>query len=247
VITFQIKNKLRCLNIYIFVVGDRGDGKTLTATRFACEAQKSITNFPIFQKNIKRLKVQDVFKSHDPDAKAQKDKWRTNWDFWTDKKGFSVFVDEAYMQFENRSPHDIKNKIWNSWGAQSRKILGNQGKARDLKRIFKLPNKAFMTLMPVYINSLSNFWMLSQTVRRVDVNQRELVNVLITCEQSVIFGREVTINRCWYSDKFNDAINKMMSGERPKTFYTDNKNWYGLYDTDYFSREVDIENGEAYL
>ena len=233
--------------MYIFVVGDRGDGKTLTAVRFACEAKKAVTNFPVTKKSVLQLKVKHVFHDYNPDAKAQKDRWRVNWDWWNDKQGYSVFVDEAYMQFENRSPNDTRNRIWNSWGAQSRKILQNQGNARTLQTIFKLPPYLFMRLMPQYINSLSNFWMLSQTVRRVDVNQRELVNLLIVCQQTVIGGCEVTVNHCWYSDKFSDAIQKMCEGVKPKTFYTENKNWYGKYDTNYFSREVDITDGEAYL
>ena len=233
--------------MYIFVVGDRGDGKSLTAARFACESKKAVTNFPVFKDHVERLKVKDVFHDYDPEAKAQKDRWRVNWDYWELKRGYSVFIDEAYMQFENRSPHDVKNRIWNSWGAQSRKFLGNQGKASNLQLIFRLPNNLFNVVMPRYINSLSNFWMLSQTVRRVDVNQRELVNVLISCNQISLNNNDVTVNECWYGDKFCDAIDKMMSGVKPKTFFTENKKFYGLYDTNYFSREVDIKNGEAYL
>lgn len=233
--------------MYIFVVGDRGDGKTLTATRFACEAKKAIANFPIYKKSVSQLKVKHVFHDYNPDATKQKDRWRVNWDWWDKKRGYSVFVDEAYMQFENRSPNDIKNKIWNSWGAQSRKLLGNQGRFSDLQKVFRMHPNLFMKYMPQYINCLSNFWMLSQTVRRVDVNQRELVNVLILCSQAVICGVDVTINQCWYKDKFTDAIEKMFSGVRPKVFYTENRKWYGLYDTNYYSREVDITNGDAYL
>ena len=233
--------------MYVFVVGDRGDGKSLTACRFACEAKKSITNFPVVKKSVERLKVKDVFSDYDPDAKAQKNRWRCNWDFWKSKAGYSCFIDEAYMQFENRSPNDIKNKIWNSWGAQSRKFLCNQGSASGLQKMFRLPPGLFNVLFPRYINSLSNFWMLSQTVRRVDVNQRELVNVLISCEQIKIGECDVTVSHCWHGDKFADAIEKMLNGVKPKTFYTQNSKWYGMYDTNFFSREVDIEDGEAYL
>ena len=206
--------------MFIFIIGDRGDGKTLTATRFACECKKGIANYPIKAKHIKRLKVKHVFDDKNPDEKTQKKRWAVNWDFWETKKGYSVFIDESYMQFDSRSYNDIKNKIWSSWSAQSRKFLGNQGKSIHLKTLFKMNQKGFNTYFPKYVNSLSNFFLISQTTRRVDVNVRDLVNVLISCEQINIDGEDYTIGYCWFGDKVTSAFDKHDMGVQPKKFLT---------------------------
>ena len=230
----------------IYLVGDRGDGKSLTATKFALKKPDTITNFPIKKKDNTRLQVKHIFKPKDITAKTKKDRFTVNWDWWEKKKNYEIFIDEAYQNFSNRNSNSIENTLWSSWLAQSRKILGNQGHASTLEKIFRLPPEIFNKVMPKYINQTSNFWAISQTVRKVEVNFRELVNLLIVCKQIKMPNGQITQCNCYKADIITDAIENLQYA-KPKSFYFKSNPYYGKYDTDFFVREVDIYNQECYL
>lgn len=140
-------------------IGGVGSGKSLSMTREilkkVSEGQTIYCNYPIISKNVHRLKWTDVL-CEKTIVKNGKEKTGlgVNWDFWEDKTGFSIVLDEIHNVLHARKPSSNVNMI--NWIAQLRKILGED---EDY-----------------------NFMYSSQIMERVDIALRDLTTEIIYCE-----------------------------------------------------------------
>ena len=144
----------------IFIIGNIGSGKTI------CGVREIVTsgNFPIVNFKLKglkyhRLRFSDIITTVE-DEKGKKT-MSVNWDFWNDfktkHKNFSIFLDEAHSIISSRNSHSKQNQLLSNWIAQIRKILSDS-----------------MT---------NHIYIISQRIRRIDINFRELCHIVITCEK----------------------------------------------------------------
>jgi hypothetical protein len=141
----------------IIITGGIGSGKTLTAVKEILSRKNEVfTNFKL--KNIKytRLKQNHLFHK-------KKGKHKLNFDFWrsqTKKRNFDIYLDEFHNLMGSRRSMSKKNVLLSDWLSQIRKILGESEK--------------------------NNLYLITQKLRRIDVNSRDLAHMAIKCEKQLI-------------------------------------------------------------
>lgn len=140
----------------IIIVGGIGSGKTLSAVKDIIQRdQLTFTNFQLFQtRKIKRLKYEHLFFK---DEKSKK--MKLNFSFWNEltKKygGFDIVLDEFHNVMSSRRAMSKRNVLLSDWLSQIRKILGQSEK--------------------------NNLVLITQKLRRIDVNSRDLAHLCIYC------------------------------------------------------------------
>jgi hypothetical protein len=137
----------------IIVLGGIGSGKTLTIIKeILASGKMAYTNFKLKGvKNYKQLKMNDIAEEN-PESK----KYEINWPFWerARKDGFSIYLDEVHNIISSRTSMSKRNIALSTWVSQIRKILSDGD---------------------------NHLYLISQTMRRIDVNFKELAQVIIHC------------------------------------------------------------------
>ena len=148
----------------ICYLGGIGSGKSISAVRQIIDSGQFVfTNFKL--KNYKgkyhRLKYEDIIEKNSNNSKKQADNYSVNWDFWDkarDKhKSFSIFIDEIHNVISSRSSMSIHNKLMSRWISQIRKITSD--------------------------SEVNHFYMISQKIRKIDIDFRELAHIFIECNK----------------------------------------------------------------
>lgn len=145
----------------IFILtGGIGSGKTLSAIKNIHEhpEQTAFINFTCKLKNTHRLRYSDIVmtqivKDGNKDKKIQS----VNWDFWKKQqhKPFSIYLDEVHNIISSRRSISKSNILMSEWVSQIRKILGD--------------------------NKDCHLFLMTQTMRKIDINFRDLAHALIVC------------------------------------------------------------------
>lgn len=152
----------------IIILGQKGHGKTLTVVREImnkCKGRDIYTNFSLKSNAIShikkqggkfhRLKMTDLILPKTKEAKAA-----INWAFWKEakeKKKVSIFLDEFHNVMNSRSGMSLQNKLMSNWLSQIRRILND--------------------------DPTNHLYLVSQRLRRIDINSRELADVIIECKK----------------------------------------------------------------
>lgn len=142
----------------IIFTGGIGQGKTLSAVKEIVDRRnKSFTNFNLFNIEHQRLKTEHLFHT----IGEGKDKsMKLNFDFWNEQAkqgGFDIYLDEFHNVMNARRAMSKKNVLMSDWMSQIRKILGQ--------------------------TETNNLYLLTQKLRRIDINSRDLAHLAIKCEK----------------------------------------------------------------
>ncbi len=154
----------------IIILGGIGSGKTLSAVKEIVDNdQFCLTNFKLKNvKNYHRMKISDIL------IKDEK-KYRVNWKFWEDMrkkhKRYSIFLDEIHNIIHARRSMSSVNIRMSQWVSQIRKILAD--------------------------HPTNHLYLISQTARKIDIDFRDLAQIVIHCRKYEI-GKRVIIKQNWY-------------------------------------------------
>ena len=139
-----------------------------------------------------------------------------------------------------------ENILYSEWIAQIRKIFGEQGDQNYLDALRSMKNEYFHKYVDKVISKSNNIILITQKVRKIDINFRELCHVYIQCHKQVIKrkGKKYVLifNDYWFGDDNCDAIEYAQMGVKPKkSFFVGDK-----YFKNYDSYEL-ISSGGEYL
>jgi hypothetical protein len=220
----------------IIISGGVGSGKSLTAVRNLVKSssiRRVFTNFKV--KNIKnyyRLKKADVIIKEEDGKKV---KYKLNSEFWDNNRNTDIFLDEMHNLISSRRSMTLQNQVMGEWIAQIRKLWGEQGDQSYLDLLKKLNNKAFSLLIDDITLKSNNIFILTQKVRKIDVNFRELAHVYIQCSKKVINkGKNkavIIVNNYWFGDDNYSAIELYEMGQKPKTRVFYGNDYFKYYDS----------------
>jgi hypothetical protein len=172
--------------LIITVLGGIGSGKTLSVVKELADSKNfAFTNFNLkssLKKKYRRIHVDDVIIR----GEKRKDD-RINWEFWDDMKkehkNFSIYLDEVHNLIHSRSSMSKTNILMSKWVSQIRKITSDS------------PN--------------NHLYLISQTLRKIDVDFRELSQVFIKCQKITSPDGKVWIKRYYYDGLIDYQINKV--------------------------------------
>ena len=194
----------------IIFLGGVGSGKTLSAVReIRRRNQFALTNFKL--KNIKeyhRLKYENIIIPAE-----KKSDYSVNWKFWEkvrkSHKYFSIYLDEIHNIMDARASTSVDNRILSRWLSQIRKMTSD--------------------------NEYNNLVAISQKIRRIDVNLRELAHLFVECRKIEI-GDKVYI----WQDYF-DGIDNYEKDRHAAQIYFKAEPYYKYFDTKEMVQFGDVE------
>lgn len=188
-------------------------GKTLTAVKHILDSKTyALTNFSLKGKiPYRRLRFSDIISENvDYNSLGKASIKKTvNWDFWNkvkhEHKNFNVYIDEIHNLIHARRAMSSVSVVMSIWVSQIRKILAN---SED-----------------------SHLIIISQEARKIDIDFRELLDLIIYCK-CIKKGDRHYIKLTFYND-----IDAYMD-ERPqrKRMLFNAKPYYRFYDTYEFVR-----------
>ena len=203
----------------IIFTGGIGSGKTLSAVRLIIESDTfAYTNFSMKgYKDHYRLKMSDIILNI-KDEKGKIVSKTVNWGFWNkarkEHQKFSVVFDEAHNFFSSRASMSKTSQLFSNFQAQIRKLLND---------------------------SVDNHLILiTQKLRRIDVNARELAHYIIECESAHI-GKKTYIKQKIYS-----GIDNYENGFKSGRLVFSADKYFNYYDTRDIVTIEDIED-ESYV
>jgi len=163
----------------IITCGGIGCGKSLSIVKeIVSRNQVCYVNFNVRHNLARRLKYEHLFKM---DEKGNI--LGVNFEFWQDVKdkhgGFDIYLDEFHNVMNSRRSMSKKNIYLSDWLAQIRKILGDSEK--------------------------NNLYLISQKLRRIDVNCKDLSHQAISCMKYTYPHKVLTT--VYENDK---KVNKML-------------------------------------
>ena len=142
----------------IVYIGGIGSGKTLSVVREILKSKNTaFTNFKLKHNlNYHRLKLSDIML---PSDEEKSKKFRINWEFWeaARKQNFSIYLDEVHNLINSRQSMSGRNIALSIWISQIRKILSD--------------------------SKTSHCYLITQNMRKLDVNFRDLAQVIILCNK----------------------------------------------------------------
>lgn len=180
----QKAHQLNMLNkMIIIITGGIGSGKSLTAIKEIVDRkQMTFTNFKL--NKIKdcpvssiRLKYEHIFKTDIQYGPRGKKTVETgvNYAYWQQAKkrynGFDIVLDEFHNVMNARRSMSKRNTALSDWLAQIRKVLGD--------------------------SEQHNLYLITQKLRRIDVNSRDLAHACIKCEKVVYKNQLVPTPVCY--------------------------------------------------
>lgn len=157
----------------ILILGGIGSGKTLSIIKQIIDTkQYALTNFKLKGiDNYSRIKVSDIIK----DDREKKTK-SVNWEYWDSMRknhdSYSIYLDEIHNLIHSRRSMTKTNILMSKWISQIRKILSDHPK--------------------------NHIYCISQTIRKIDVDFRELAQIVIECSK-VELKSGVFIRQRWYN------------------------------------------------
>lgn len=169
----------------IILLGGIGSGKSLSVVKeIVDKKQYALTNFNLKNiSNFHRIKVSDILVRIEND-KGKVD-FKVNWDFWEKirkkNKNYSIYLDEIHNIIHARRSMSKVNILMSKWVSQIRKILSDT------------PN--------------NHLYLISQTLRKIDVDFRDLAQIFIWCRKFEINGN-VYIKQYWYNGIESYLMNK---------------------------------------
>ena len=202
----------------ILYLGGIGSGKSLSAVRqIQLNKQFCYTNFKLKNtKNYKRLEHTDILNFEVDEKKGTQKPSSVNWNFWDkarkEHKSFSIYIDEIHNLIHARQSMSRRNILMSKWVSQIRKITSDS-----------------MT---------NNLYLISQTIRKVDVDFRELAHLIITCDKVGIEGEYYIINK--YYEGLEDYEMRIKAG----TSYFKAKDYYRYYNT---NEMVEFGDSEVFV
>lgn len=171
-------------------MGGIGSGKTLSVVKETIDnKQYALTNFNLINsKNYHRIKVSDILKIY-KNEKGKND-FKVNWKYWeqvrNQHKNYSIYLDEIHNIIHARRSMSKVNILMSKWVSQIRKILSDTPK--------------------------NHLYLISQTLRKIDVDFRDLAQIFIWCRKFEI-GDKVYIKQYWY-DGFDSYLRNRKSAIR---------------------------------
>lgn len=204
----------------IIILGGIGSGKTLSVVKEIIDKKSlAYTNFKLKDiKNYHRISVSDIIKKDTVTEMNQrkKERLRVNWEFWEDvrkgKKDYSIYLDEIHNIIHSRRAMSKVNILMSKWVSQIRKILSD--------------------------NPVNHLYIISQTIRKIDIDFRELAQIIVYCRKYVIKGK-VYIKQYWY-----DSIDNFIFGRyKLKKVFLGN-NYFKYYDS---TALVTFEDAEEFI
>ena len=158
----------------ILLLGGIGSGKTLSVIKKIIDNPESfaVTNFSlkIEKERYCRLKMEDLICKRMEDKKNIQS---VNWKFWDEMRKkhehFSVYLDEVHNLIHSRASMSKRNILMSKWISQIRKILSDS------------PH--------------NHLYIISQTIRKVDVDFRELAQIIIECRKRVYKGKTYIVQK----------------------------------------------------
>ncbi len=203
----------------ILLLGGIGSGKTISAVKeiITNKDHFAVTNFELNLPKEKyyRLKLSDIL--NEKETLDKKKKYLTiNWDFWESvrkkHKHFSIYLDEVHNIIHSRTSMSKRNVLMSKWISQIRKILSD--------------------------NRYNHIYLISQTIRKIDVDFRELAQIIIRCRK-IKKNKKVYIVR----DYFN-GIDAFYSNHRAaRTVFISNK-FFKYYNT---NEMVKFKDADIYV
>ena len=160
----------------IIFVGGIGSGKSLSIVREIVKSnQYAITNFDLKRiKGFHRIKVSDVI-TKEQDKKTKKEKVGVNWEYWDEvrknNKSFSIYLDEVHNIISSRRAMSKTNITMSKWLSQIRKVTAD--------------------------SQNNHLYLITQTIRKIDVDFRELAQVIVHCN-SIQTKKGLYIIQRWY-------------------------------------------------
>lgn len=200
--------------IIITIIGGIGSGKTLSVAKII---KDNPDNYPITNFNLKgidhhRLKYSDLI-TDDDETKKQ----NVNWDFWENikkkRKNFSIYLDEAHNIIGSRQSMSKSNQLMSRWVSQIRKIMSD--------------------------SPVNHLYIITQKPRRIDVNFRELTQVVIECIKKEYKGGKILIIQKYYDGFDMYEIRKKSA----RSFFIGNR-YFKYYDTD---EMVTFKDGDEFI
>lgn len=150
----------------VIYVGGVGSGKTLSIVKEIVRRENPcFVNFDMEHHTATRLRWEHLIEKHDDGSK--KGGMRVNYQYWNDissknPEGFDIYLDEFHNIMGSRRGMSKRNVLMSDWLSQVRKILGE--------------------------NERCNLYLLTQKLRRIDINSRDLAHVIVKCEKVVHEG-----------------------------------------------------------
>jgi hypothetical protein len=194
-------------------LGGIGSGKTVSLIKEIIKRDDFVfTNFDIIgYKKYHRLMFKDIFREFE-DKKGKKS-YDVNWNFWKNQKikDFSICLDEVHNLVGSRNSQTTQNKLLSKWVAQVRKLYAD--------------------------SQHSNLYILSQTIRRIDVDFRDLVHIIV-CHKCVKINNKVWIKQYWY-----DGMENYLNGRRKMSTVFLANPYFKYYDT----KKIVFDENEKYL
>ena len=185
----------------IVLLGGIGSGKTLSAVKEIVDNKQFVlTNFKLKNvKNYHRIKISDIV------LKDDKGKYTVNWAFWEDMrkkhKSYSIYLDEIHNVIHSRRSMSRMNISMSKWISQIRKVLAD--------------------------NPQNHLYIISQTKRKIDVDFRDLTQIVIDCTAYNI-GNNIIIKQKWYDGMIsyeygNRSFSKAFQGNKYFKFFDTNE------------------------
>jgi len=183
----------------ICYLGGIGSGKSLSVVRDIIKKNDFVfTNFEL--KNYTkyhRIEFSDIFKKKDKDA------YDINWAFWNEqalaRKDFSICIDEVHNLIHSRRSMSAMNILMSKWVSQIRKILSN--------------------------NEHNHLYIISQTLRKIDVDFRDLIHAICVCQSFNVRGK-IVIKQTWY-----EGIDNYLNGKHKLRLAFVGNRFFKYYDT----------------
>lgn len=147
----------------IGIIGGVGSGKSALATKKILDSKElCFVNYDVKCDNAKRLLKENIVHDIDvKDGKKSKKKTEVNFKFWNDAikkyKNYNLFLDEFHNIAHARKSQTNWNVNMSIWISQIRKILGSSEK--------------------------THIYLISQRLRKIDIDFRDLMHVLIYCQK----------------------------------------------------------------
>ena len=200
----------------IILLGGIGSGKTLSAVKEITDNdQYALTNFNLKNmKNYHRIKVSNILKKYT----NEKDKpdFKVNWEFWEKvrkkHKNYSIYLDEIHNIIHSRRSMSKVNILMSKWVSQIRKILSDS------------PN--------------NHLYLISQTLRKIDIDFRDLAQIFIWCRKFDINGN-IYIKQFWY-----DGLDMYLMNRRSATKIFKGNRYFKYYRT---GEMITFSDAEQYL
>lgn len=201
----------------IIYLGGIGSGKTLGCVKDIIDNnQYAVTNFKLNlpDKQFYRIKVSDIIK-HEKIGKASK--YGVNWGFWSDMlkahPNYSIYLDEVHNIVHARRSMSHMNIQMSKWISQIRKILADKPK--------------------------NHLFLISQTIRKIDVDFRELAQIVVKCSKV-----DTTKGRVLFRQDFYSSVDNYLCGIKRCTKIFNGKHYYPYYN---YKELVTFEDVDEYL